>query len=83
MTARDAALAYGARAAGPCSPATGKVSAASPLVEGGFHAATTGETLILEWWHRWPQALIGMLTRRAARAFSDVIRRHRSERRAA
>jgi hypothetical protein len=41
----------------PCRP-RGK----EPLVEGGFHAATTEEARIREWWERWPQANIGIPT---------------------
>jgi hypothetical protein len=29
-----------------------------PIVEGGFHAATTAEVQIREWWRNWPEALI-------------------------
>jgi len=39
----------------PCRP-RGK----EPLVEGGFHAATTDEARIREWWRRWPGANIGV-----------------------
>jgi len=41
----------------PCRP-RGK----EPLVEGGFHAATTDEWRIREWWRRWPEANIGVPT---------------------
>jgi len=41
----------------PCRP-RGK----EPLVEGGFHAATTDEARIRDWWRRWPEANIGVPT---------------------
>jgi putative DNA primase/helicase len=34
----------------------------SPLVKGGFKAATTDEEQIREWWRKWPNAMIGMPT---------------------
>jgi putative DNA primase/helicase len=37
-----------------------------PLIECGFHAATTdNEAQIRAWWRRWPDALIGVPTGRA------------------
>ncbi|WP_182049886.1 bifunctional DNA primase/polymerase [Changpingibacter yushuensis] len=32
----------------------------SPRIAGGFKNATTSLTQVAEWWHRWPQALIGL-----------------------
>jgi hypothetical protein len=65
MTARDAALAYGARR-WPVFPCHWQGERRKrPLIQGGFHAATTGETLIREWWHRWPDSLVGVSTGRA------------------
>jgi hypothetical protein len=37
-----------------------------PLVERGLHAATQDEAQIADWWRRWPDALIGVLTGRPA-----------------
>ena len=31
-----------------------------PLVARGFHAATTDPETILDWWRRWPDALVGV-----------------------
>lgn len=39
----------------PCNPAD-----KTPLVPGGFKAATISEKKITEWWKRWPDASIGM-----------------------
>jgi putative DNA primase/helicase len=65
MPARDAALAYGALR-WPVFPCHWQGERRKrPLIEGGFHAATTGETLIREWWRRWPDALVGVPTGRA------------------
>ena len=41
----------------PCRP-RGK----EPLIEGGFHAATTDASKIREWWRRWPEANVGIPT---------------------
>jgi len=55
----EAALWYASRGIPvfPCRP-RGK----EPLVEGGFHAATTDEARIRDWWRRWPEANIGVPT---------------------
>lgn len=37
-----------------------------PLVQRGFHAATNDETQARQWWRRWPRALIGVPTGKAA-----------------
>lgn len=34
--------------------------AKSPHVEGGFHAATQDPQQIIDWWNRWPDALVGV-----------------------
>jgi hypothetical protein len=62
MTASDmlsAALDYAARGLSvfPCKP-TDK----SPLIKGGFHAATTDANQIKAWWGKWPNAMIGRPT---------------------
>jgi len=59
MSLAEAALWYALRGIPvfPCRP-RGK----EPLVEGGFHAATTDEARIREWWRRWPEANIGVPT---------------------
>jgi hypothetical protein len=41
----------------PCKPADKK-----PYTEHGFKDATTDETQIVEWWTRWPDAMIGVPT---------------------
>ena len=33
-----------------------------PLISGGFKAASTDRTIIMEWWTKWPDALIGVPT---------------------
>ena len=33
-----------------------------PMIEGGFKNATTDQDVIRDWWHRWPDALIGVPT---------------------
>jgi putative DNA primase/helicase len=38
-----------------------------PLIERGLHAATQDGATICDWWHRWPNALIGIPTGRASR----------------
>jgi putative DNA primase/helicase len=40
-----------------------------PLVCGGFHAATTDEVPVTQWWERWPRALIGVPTGRDGAGF--------------
>jgi len=59
VTLSEAALWYAFRGIPvfPCRP-RGK----EPLIEGGFHAATTDEGRIREWWRRWPEANIGVPT---------------------
>jgi len=59
VTLAEAALWYASRGIPvfPCRP-RGK----EPLVEGGFHAATTDEARIREWWRRWPAANVGVPT---------------------
>lgn len=42
----------------PCTWTDGP-KAKSPLVSGGFHAATRDPAQITKWWHRWPLAMIG------------------------
>jgi putative DNA primase/helicase len=64
MTPLDAALAF-ARRGWPVFPCHWQGERRKrPLVEGGFHAATTDEAQIREWWTRWPDALIGVPTGR-------------------
>lgn len=41
----------------PCSP-----EKKSPLVNGGFNAATVEESKIREWWQQFPNAMVGMPT---------------------
>ena len=41
----------------PCSP-----KKKSPLVGGGFNAATVEESKIREWWQQFPNAMVGMPT---------------------
>jgi hypothetical protein len=41
----------------PCSPKN-----KSPMVNGGFHSATTDANQIKAWWTKWPKAMIGMPT---------------------
>ncbi|MCS6954268.1 MAG: bifunctional DNA primase/polymerase, partial [Bryobacteraceae bacterium] len=55
----EAALWYASRGIPvfPCCPREKK-----PLVEGGFHAATTDEQRVRAWWDRWPDANIGIPT---------------------
>jgi hypothetical protein len=35
-----------------------------PLIEGGLHSATCDTAIIIAWWARWPEALIGVPTGR-------------------
>lgn len=66
MTARDAAFAYGVRRRWPVFPCQWQGEhRKQPLIHGGFHAATTDEGQIHEWWRRWPEALVGVPTGRA------------------
>lgn len=62
----DAALAYAARGwpLFPCDPETKR-----PLVKNGFKAATIDPTTIRKWWKRWPNAMIGVPTGTAIKAF--------------
>ncbi|MDW8356158.1 MAG: bifunctional DNA primase/polymerase, partial [Bryobacterales bacterium] len=55
----EAALWYASRGIPvfPCCPREKK-----PLVEGGFHTATTDEQRVRAWWDRWPDANIGIPT---------------------
>jgi hypothetical protein len=64
MSRLDAALGY-ARRGRPVFPCHWQDERRKrPLIEGGFHAATTEEARIREWWRRWPDALIGIPTGR-------------------
>jgi hypothetical protein len=64
LTALDAALGYAARdwPVFPCDWANGRRK--RPIVERGFHAATTDQAQITEWWRRCPDGLIGVPTGR-------------------
>lgn len=65
MTAETAALAYAARGL-PVLPCHSQGDRRKrPLIDGGFHAATTDEAQIRKWLARWPDALIGVPTGRA------------------
>jgi putative DNA primase/helicase len=37
-----------------------------PLIERGLYAATRNETQVRDWWHQWPNALIGVRTGHAS-----------------
>jgi putative DNA primase/helicase len=68
MTPPDAALAFAALGI-PVFPCDwSEEHRKRPLVTGGFHVATTDEAQIRRWWHRWPDALIGVPTGRASGA---------------